>query len=103
MNAVVFEEIEAVFDRFHATAGAPGLAFGVIVDGTLAHAGSRGTIRPGEGSDGRIPDADTRYRIASMTKSFTAAAILGLRDDGALRLDDEVGVWVPELASLRPW
>jgi CubicO group peptidase (beta-lactamase class C family) len=44
-----------------------------------------------------------------MTKSFTAAAVLALRDDGLLRLDDPIDRYVPELASLRypttdsPW
>jgi CubicO group peptidase (beta-lactamase class C family) len=35
-----------------------------------------------------------------MTKSFTAATVLRLRDDGALRLDDEIAAWVPELAAM---
>ena len=37
------------------------------------------------------------FRIASMTKSFTAMAIVKLRDDGKLRLDDSVYQYVPEL------
>ena len=91
---IAFAAIDAVFDRFHATVAAPGVAFGVIVDGELVHAGGRGSIL----ADGRgEPGPDTRYRIASMTKSFTAAAILRLRDHGALRLDDEVSHWVPEI------
>jgi CubicO group peptidase (beta-lactamase class C family) len=36
-----------------------------------------------------------------MTKSFTAAAVLLLRDEGALRLDDAAEDYVPELAGLR--
>ena len=35
-----------------------------------------------------------------MTKSFTAAAVLSLRDGGKLRLDDRVSSWVPELEHL---
>src|SRR5207245_727026 len=45
-------------------------------------------------------DADTIFRIASMTKSFTASAILTLRDDGLLKLDDLAEDYVPEL---RGW
>jgi CubicO group peptidase (beta-lactamase class C family) len=37
-----------------------------------------------------------------MTKSFTAAAVLALRDDGALRLDDPAADFVPELRGLHP-
>ncbi|NJD09762.1 MAG: beta-lactamase family protein, partial [Gemmatimonadetes bacterium] len=42
----------------------------------------------------------TVLRIASMTKSFTALAILRLRDQGLLALDDPVVKWIPELDSL---
>ncbi len=48
------------------------------------------------------PSIDTAYRIASMTKSFTAAAILKLRDSGALRLDDAIVDLAPELAAVQP-
>jgi CubicO group peptidase (beta-lactamase class C family) len=41
---------------------------------------------------------ETVFRIASMTKTFTAAAVLRLRDDGVLALDDAL----PELAGARP-
>jgi CubicO group peptidase (beta-lactamase class C family) len=39
------------------------------------------------------------FRIASMSKSFTASAVLLLRDAGALRLDDPAARYVPELAG----
>jgi CubicO group peptidase (beta-lactamase class C family) len=95
-----FGDIDAIFDRFQESGAAPGCAFGLIVDGALVHAGGRGSLRVGEA---REPDPDSRFRIASMTKSFTAATILRLRDDGALRLDDEVATWVPELAGMPRW
>jgi len=41
----------------------------------------------------------TNYRLASMTKQFTAAAVLALSEDGRLSLDDPVRKW---LASLPP-
>ena len=37
------------------------------------------------------------FRIASMSKSFTASAVLLLRDEGALRLDDQAAAYVPDL------
>ena len=39
----------------------------------------------------------TNYRLASMTKQFTAAAILLLAEDGRLSLDDPIGKWLPSL------
>ncbi|HEY3521118.1 MAG TPA: serine hydrolase domain-containing protein [Rhodanobacteraceae bacterium] len=41
--------------------------------------------------------SQTDYRLASMTKQFTAAAILLLRQDGKLSLQDSVRKWLPEL------
>jgi CubicO group peptidase (beta-lactamase class C family) len=77
--------------------GAPGIAYGVVIDGTLVHSGGRGTAIVGEE---RTPDADTAFRIASMTKSFVAAAILLLRDRGALALDDPITSHVPEATGI---
>jgi CubicO group peptidase (beta-lactamase class C family) len=44
---------------------------------------------------------DTIFRIASITKPIAAAATMILVDDGALRLDDSVERWLPELANRR--
>ncbi len=76
----------------------PGVAWGVVRDGALVHSAGAGTIRDGKD---RVPDADHAFRIASMTKSFTAATVLLLRDEGRLRLDDEVATYVPALAAWR--
>lgn len=91
--------LDARFLRVAAERRLPGIAWGVVRDGVLVHAGGHGTARDGED---RTPDADTVFRIASMTKSFTAATVLSLRDEGLLSLDDAVGRWVPELAGWGP-
>jgi CubicO group peptidase (beta-lactamase class C family) len=91
--------IDDRFARLREEKRIPGVAWGVIRDGELVHAGGAGTIRDGED---RVPDADTVFRIASMTKSFTAATILLLRDEGRLHLDDPVATYVPELAGWAP-
>ena len=48
---------------------------------------------------GTPASADTNYRLASVTKQFTAAAILLLAQDGALSLDDPVKRWLPSLPA----
>ena len=58
----------------------PGVAYGVVMDGVLVHAGGLGTLHVGEQHQ---PGADSSFRIASMTKSFVAATLLLLRDEGA--------------------
>jgi CubicO group peptidase (beta-lactamase class C family) len=51
-------------------------------------------------ASGRAADDRTLYRIASITKTFTATAVLQLRDDGRLRLDDPVVRHVPEVGRI---
>jgi CubicO group peptidase (beta-lactamase class C family) len=46
--------------------------------------------------------ADTRYRIASITKQFTATAILLLEEQGRLALDDDMRTYLPELPVFAP-
>jgi CubicO group peptidase (beta-lactamase class C family) len=46
-------------------------------------------------------DADTAYNWASITKTFTAIAILQLRDRGQLSLDDPITKYVPELRQVH--
>jgi len=111
-----FDHIDSRATDFMAANSAPGLAYAVVLDGEVVHTGGRGLARlPGENSDGEAhdgepaesepssdgtPNADTVFRIASMTKSFVAAAILILRDRGAVRLDDAIDSHIPELRGL---
>jgi CubicO group peptidase (beta-lactamase class C family) len=87
---------DPVFARQMASDPLPGCVYGVLLGGRLVHWESWGLAALG---GERRPDPDTVFRIASMTKSFTAAATLSLRDDGGLRLDDPVSSHVPELAG----
>jgi CubicO group peptidase (beta-lactamase class C family) len=51
---------------------------------------------------GREATPDTQYRIGSITKTFTAAAILQLRDAGLLDLDDRLGQHLPDVPHPGP-
>jgi CubicO group peptidase (beta-lactamase class C family) len=95
--AATFAEVDRLVQEFMAQGHVPGAAWGVIVDGKLAHAGTAGF----RDVDARAPvGSDTVFRIASMTKSFTAMSILKLRDEGKLSLDDPAERYVPELKGL---
>lgn len=97
--AKAFPELDRIAQRWLDERGAPGIAWGVVIDGELAKFGSAGF----RDVERKAPiDADTVFRIASMTKSVTALAILMLRDQGKLELDAPVSRYVPELASLAP-
>ena len=96
--AGVFGDVDRLFKAFVAERHVPGAAWGVIVDGRVAHVGVAGMRDVAS----KAPvDADTVFRIASMTKSFTAMAILKLRDEGKLSLDDAAERYVPEMAAMK--
>ncbi len=96
--AAAFPEIDRLMKAFAEQQHVPGIAYGVLVDGALVHTGAVGVRE----TAGRTPiDNDTVFRIASMTKSFTALCILKLRDEGKLSLDDPAERYVPELANLQ--
>ena len=66
----------------------PSLAAGLARRGALVWSGGRGRI---DGENGPAPDADVQYRAGSITKTFVAAAVMRLRDEGQLDLSDPVG------------
>lgn len=96
--AAAYPEIDRLFTAYAIEAHVPGMAWGVLVDGALVHTGTHGV----QDVATQTPvTADTVFRIASMTKSFTAVAVLMLRDQGRLSLDDLAEQYVPELRDLR--
>jgi CubicO group peptidase (beta-lactamase class C family) len=92
-----FGETDRVFARFRADRAAPGLVYGIVIDGRLAHVRSYG-VRHLASKEPVTPG--TVFRIASMTKSFTALSVLRLRDEGKLSLEDPVSKWIPEFERM---
>src|SRR4051794_3803446 len=95
--ASAYADVDKLFRDYAAAQHIPGAAWGIIVDGTLVHIGVAGYRDVAAKSP---VDSNSVFRIASMTKSFTAVSILKLRDAGKLSLDDPVEKYVPELAGL---
>ena len=76
----------------------PGLVYGVVKDGRLILVRGLGV----QDTEAKRPvGADSRFRIASMSKAFTAMAILRLRDEGKLSLDAPAELYVPELKGWK--
>ena len=91
-------EIDRLFRAYATMNKIPGMIWGVVIDGQVAHLGSFG-VRDRASQAPITPD--TAFRIASMTKSFTALAVLKLRDDGRLSLEDPVSRWIPAFARME--
>lgn len=91
----VVEQVEAVFRERVERGVAPSSAWGVFDRSGLVASGGHG-----DRGDGRSPDADTVYRIASCTKSVTAATLMTLVADGALDLDAPVTDFVPAFRAV---
>jgi CubicO group peptidase (beta-lactamase class C family) len=71
----------------------PGAAILVVKDGAVAYKGSRGVT---DLRTGRPIDTRTNFRLASLSKSFTAAAVMLLVRDGKLRYEDRLTDSFPE-------
>jgi CubicO group peptidase (beta-lactamase class C family) len=93
-----FASIDEIFKRYASSRHIPGMVWGVVIDGKLAHLGTTGVRN--RASNAPV-ERDTVFRIASMTKSFTALAILKLRDEGKLSLEDPISRWIPEFARME--
>ncbi|MFJ9059502.1 serine hydrolase domain-containing protein [Streptomyces sp. NPDC102409] len=74
-------------------AGVPGL-FAEVRGGEHVWSGAAGTA---DVTTGRPVDAGMRHRVGSITKTFTAAAVLQQVESGRIRLDAPVGRYLPEL------
>jgi CubicO group peptidase (beta-lactamase class C family) len=88
-------------DRYLASSlaalGFPGTAVAVTRGGEVGYERGFGTAGPD-----RPVGADTRFRLASLSKSFTALAILQLVEAGRLDLDTPVRTYLPEFTTADP-
>jgi CubicO group peptidase (beta-lactamase class C family) len=91
------EQARQAFADFARDSHVPGLAYAVVTRDGVSLWGVQGVQ---DLTAKRPVTRDTLFRIASMTKAFTALAILKLRDDGRLSLDDPAEKYVPEM---RGW
>ncbi|SOB87704.1 CubicO group peptidase, beta-lactamase class C family [Sphingomonas guangdongensis] len=92
--ATLAPQVDTIFADWMRAQHVPGLVYGIVKDGRLVLVKGLGT----QDQDARAPvTADSRFRIASMSKAFTALAILKLRDAGKLSLEAPAETYVPEL------
>ncbi len=91
----IFGQLDAEFSAYVNADQAPGLVYGIVSGEGLVHCAGFGRAN----ESGVVPNADTPFPIASMTKSFVAAAVLIARDRGLLALDDPITNFVPDFRA----
>ena len=90
----LIDQIDRVANDTLARTGVPSASVAIVKDGQLVYTKAYGDAR----LDPRTPATpQMRYSIGSISKQFTAAAILLLQEQGKLSLDDKVAKYVPNL------
>ncbi|MBW2257047.1 MAG: serine hydrolase [Deltaproteobacteria bacterium] len=77
--------------------GVPATSYSFVHRDELLASGGIGLADP---DSGKAADPDTLYSICSISKLFTSIAVMQLRDEGKLRLDDDLGQFLPWFESL---
>jgi CubicO group peptidase (beta-lactamase class C family) len=86
--------IDSVVTSILAASGAPSASIAVVQNGRIVYENAYGSARIG------VPATPAmRYSIGSVTKQFTATAVLLLAEEGKLSIDDKVSKWLPDLTQ----
>jgi CubicO group peptidase (beta-lactamase class C family) len=92
------QKIDALVTKALADKATPSVSVAVVYDGKIAYARAYGDARQG-------PDVpattEMRYKIASNSKQFAAAAVLLLVEQGKMKLDDPVARYFPQLMRAK--
>ena len=97
ISSEVTATVDRLFEDYALDSHVPGVVYGIVAGGRLVYVRGVGV----QDLESRRPvTEDTLFRIASMTKAFTALTVLKLRDDGKLRLDSPADAYVPDM---RDW
>jgi CubicO group peptidase (beta-lactamase class C family) len=95
----IFPVLARIYEEYAEKNKFPSITYGVVVGDQLVFSGGSGLANL-ETKTEATPQ--TVYRIASMSKSFTAMGILQLRDAGKLQLSDPVSKYIPEFRRVVP-
>jgi D-alanyl-D-alanine carboxypeptidase len=91
-------QVDSAATRVLASMGVPSISVAVVKSGQIAYLQAYGDARVGAGATPATPARPTmRYSIGSISKQFTATAVLMLAEEGKLSLDDKVAKYLPQL------
>jgi D-alanyl-D-alanine carboxypeptidase len=91
-------KIDQIVQQVLEQTGVPSVAAAIVKNGQIAYVQAYGAAR----LEPRTPaNPEMRYSIGSISKQFTAAAMLMLAEQGKLSLDDPVAKYIPDLTRAR--
>ncbi len=94
LTAETKAKIEAAVTEVLQETGTPSAQVGIVQRGQVVYLGALGNARLDPIAPATV---DMAYGIGSISKQFTAAAVMVLVERGKVRLDDPVSTWLPEL------
>lgn len=95
---LTMQTVDRLMEQYAKTHHLPGMSYGILVDGVLIHKGSLGYADIAKKTK---VSSSTMFRMASMSKSFATMAILRLRDESKLQLDDPAEKYISILKNLQ--
>ena len=95
LTATESAKVDTIVTDTLARNGVPSASIAIVRGGRIVYAKAYGK----QSETIATPRADAPYQIASISKQFTAAAILLLEDEGKLSLDDTVAKWIPGITD----
>jgi CubicO group peptidase (beta-lactamase class C family) len=98
LSAAQRARIDSVVAAVLATTGTPSASIAAVWGGRVAYERAYGSARV---DPPRAATPQSRYSIGSVSKQFTATAVLLLAEEGRLSLDDKVAKRLPELTRAR--
>lgn len=99
-DAKITKEIEEYAQQVMTDWGIPGMGLGILKDGKVIYLKGLGVKAVDENNS---VDENTAFQIASVSKSFTAAIISMLADEGKLKWDDPVSKHLPDFKLYDKW
>jgi CubicO group peptidase (beta-lactamase class C family) len=89
------QKVDAIVAEALSSTGVPSASIAIVQGGKIVYARAYGD----QGPNLKGPSADAKYPIASISKQFTAAALLLLEHEGKLSLDDKVAKFLPDVSG----
>lgn len=105
MSALIVKHIENYAKQVKSDWGIPGMAFSFIKDGQIIYAGGFGVkdISKSDSDKNNLIDENTVFQIGSVSKSFTAAVMASLVDEGKIKWEDTVKNILPDFRMYDKW